>query len=343
MGYSMRNLAEDILRESSAPMSSKEIWAEAVKKGLVEKLGYKGNTPPELTLYNTINGDIRNNDEKSLFKKVSKNPALFFLRETDISEKQIDEKIAEIEEKENKEVVEIPQEKAAGKSAWSEAPLHAVLAMFLDDNDHFKCKVKTVRQQVSTRRKPNSSGETVKDEWQYPDLIGVYFPFSDYNDTTIRISGAMNTSMLKIFSFEMKLVIQPGNVRNYFFQAVSNSSWANEGYLVAPIVEGDASLMKELSLLSNSFGIGVIKLNLDNPKDSEILIPARAKEIIDVDMLDKLIERNPDVNDLFKAALNSSTIQKIVDDGVWDKVYSDEEYQRIITTKGPAELVSRKK
>ena len=37
----------------------------------------------------------------------------------------------------------------------------------------------------------------------------------------------------KLWSFEAKLLINRSNVRECFFQAVSNSSWANFGYLVA--------------------------------------------------------------------------------------------------------------
>lgn len=43
------------------------------------------------------------------------------------------------------------------------------------------------------------------------------------------------------------------------FQAVSNSSWANEGYLVV-LQEIDSEVLSELRRLNQSFGIGVIKL-----------------------------------------------------------------------------------
>ena len=45
------------------------------------------------------------------------------------------------------------------------------------------------------------------------------------------------------------------NYRESFFQAVSNSSWANEGYLVAAEIIQDDELLSELECLSIAFGI----------------------------------------------------------------------------------------
>jgi hypothetical protein len=76
----------------------------------------------------------------------------------------------------------------------------------------------------------------------------------------------------KLWSFEAKLLINRSNVRECFFQAVSNSSWANFGYLVAAEIGGTDTL-KELRMLFAAHGIGFIKLDVDNPADSQVLIP----------------------------------------------------------------------
>ena len=52
------------------------------------------------------------------------------------------------------------------------------------------------------------------------------------------------------------------NYREFFFQAVSNSSWANEGYLVAAEIIQDDELLSELECLSIAFGIGIIQLDI---------------------------------------------------------------------------------
>jgi hypothetical protein len=63
-----------------------------------------------------------------------------------------------------------------------------------------------------------------------------------------------------VFSFELKKSLSFGNLREAFFQAVSNSSWANEGYLVAAEISQDEDFLSELRRLSSSFGIGVVQL-----------------------------------------------------------------------------------
>lgn len=62
----------------------------------------------------------------------------------------------------------------------------------------------------------------------------------------------------------MKKTLNFTNLREYYFQAVSNSSWANEGYIVALDIDEDDSFLAELKRLNNAFGIGVIKLNAEN-------------------------------------------------------------------------------
>lgn len=80
---------------------------------------------------------------------------------------------------------------------------------------------------------------------------------------TLKKLKLFNEQPYKVFSFEMKQKLDLGNLRSEYFQAVSNSSWANEGYLVAPIITTEnEDFMSELTLLNNSFGIGVIKLNI---------------------------------------------------------------------------------
>jgi len=82
-------------------------------------------------------------------------------------------------------------------------------------------------------------------------------------------------------------------VRECFFQAVSNSSWANFGYLVAAEIGGQDTL-KELRLLFAAHGIGFIKLDADNPADSQVLIPARERDEIDWGMVNRLTMENKD-------------------------------------------------
>jgi len=91
------------------------------------------------------------------------------------------------------------------------------------------------------------------------------------------------------------LLVNRSNAREVWFQAVSNSSWANFGYLVAADIQESA--MKELRLLAASYGIGLIRLNAEDPSESEILIPARERPDIDWDACNRLAEENTDFRD----------------------------------------------
>lgn len=55
--------------------------------------------------------------------------------------------------------------------------------------------------------------------------------------------------------------------------------------------------MKELRLLSASYGIGLIRLDPQDPSESEILLPARERPNIDWDACNRLAQENTDFRD----------------------------------------------
>lgn len=64
-------------------------------------------------------------------------------------------------------------------------------------------------------------------------------------------------------------------------------------YLVTAEIGGTDTL-KELRMLFAAHGIGFIKLDVDNPADSQVLIPARERDEIDWDMANRLATENRD-------------------------------------------------
>jgi len=131
-------------------------------------------------------------------------------------------------------------------------------------------------------------------EWLHPDLVGVYFPVNDWEIGVIDLSKETGASVLRLYSFEVKRELGFGNLRESFFQAVSNSTWANEGYLAAALIDEDKEFKQELKRLSNAFGIGVIRLDINDPDSSEVIFQARYKSDIDWETVNKLAEENPD-------------------------------------------------
>lgn len=88
------------------------------------------------------------------------------------------------------------------------------------------------------------------------------------------------------------------NIREYFFQTVSNSSWANESYLSVVTIEDKA--YDEFTLLTRLHGVGLIKLNVENPDKSSIIIPATKRSDIDFGMVDKIFKENKSFQDFMK-------------------------------------------
>lgn len=101
---------------------------------------------------------------------------------------------------------------------------------------------------------------------------------------------------VRLWSFEVKKELNSSNVRKSFFQTVSNSSWANESYLVATTIS-DANVEQELRMLSALHGVGIILLNVENPTESEMMLPSKARTEIDWQSVNRILVENPDFKD----------------------------------------------
>lgn len=278
MAYSFLDLAEDVLGKALAPLTFQEIWEEAKSSGLEAKLKTKGKTP-----WNSLGAqlyvDVRDTPD-SKFIKVGKRPARFFLRsrESGISETLL-QKIG-IEE----------AEKPAPKTEYHERDLHPLLTYFVYANPTFSrgrsIYTKTIFHESSKRKGYN--------EWLHPDVVGVYFPLGDWKQDVIEFNQLLDKTSIRLFSFELKKSLTRANYRESFFQAVSNSSWAHEGYLVAAHVTQDDDLLAELERLSAAFGIGIVSLNLTDFDSSYVLFPARSRQVLDWETVNKLCEQNCD-------------------------------------------------
>ena len=125
------------------------------------------------------------------------------------------------------------------------------------------------------------------------------------------IIDSLKENAIKVFSFEMKIGITISNLRECFFQAVSNSSWAHEGYLVALNYDEDEELLSEMRRLSAAFGIGFIKLNPQNIEQSEMIIPAKPKDSVDWETINRLVEENSDFKDFVDSINDAIKLGKV--------------------------------
>ena len=262
-----KKLAELVLENAKKPLTPLEIWETAKQMGLSDKLGTTGKTP-WLTISAQIYVDIRDNP-KSPFYQYGSRPGRFFLNR--FKENFKPEEILEDEELEEETII---------KTKYNERDLHPLLVKFANAAPNFKAYVKTIYHENSTRNKKGLN------KWLHPDLVGVHLPFLDFDHSTLQVQKELYWTAVRFFSFEMKKELNIGNLRECYFQAVSNSNWANEGYLVAlKIIDEDGDLMSELRRLNNAFGIGIIKLNAQNINESEILLPSKIKQELDWKLL----------------------------------------------------------
>ena len=288
-------LAEMVIETTKRPLSYFEIWDEAVKSGLSKRVNTKGKTPWE-SIGAQVYVDIRDNPQ-SVFYQYSERPTKFFLK-----------KIQGIEP------VIVPEKKEI--VTYSERDLHPLLTRFVNGNQHFKAQVKTIYHESS------SGGKKGLNEWLHPDLVGVYLPFNDYDEVTLRVQKSLSMSSAKLFSFELKKELNFSNLRQYYFQAVSNSSWAHEGYLVAAKIAEDSDLIDELRRLNNAFGIGLIRLNRESLDESEILFQSQPKPELDWNTINRLIEENPNFKQFMIDVEEDLQLRKIK--GKYDEVLSEE-------------------
>lgn len=302
-------LAYETLKKIQTPLTDKQIWEKSQELGLqVESVG----KTPWKTIGARIYIDIKDNSQTK-FIKASSRPTLFFIKDVEINkaaEKKIEKEVAELENK---------------MAQYKEKDLHALLAYFLKVNPHFECVAKTINEKLSHK------GKKGENEWLHPDMVGIHFPFEDFNKKTVELIKMVSGVEYGLFSFEIKKNVTFSTLRQYYFQAVSNSSWANEGYLVALEYESDAALLEEMHRLANSFGIGFIKLNAEHVEESEILIQADYKDELDWDTINKLVENNRDFERFIENVKDDIQVGKIKSN--YDIVMSAEDLQEYIKQK----------
>jgi hypothetical protein len=311
------DIIERTIEKVATPLSAKEIWDKANELGTIGDYTTTGKTP-WATIAAYCYTDINNNGDASMIIQTSERPAQFFLR-------KLADKI-DIQKVQKQKDTEVAKKEKVETKKFNERDLHTLLVAFAMGDTHFRANLKTIFHETSNK------GTKGQNEWIHPDLVGVYFPFKDYKKETLEIQSHLTISSIKLFSFELKISLSFANLREYYFQAVSNSSWANEGYLVAININEDPAFRDELRRLSNAFGIGIIKLNTENVFESEILFPAAIKQAIDWDTVNRLANENSDFSDFLKFITEDCKLGKIKSE--YDKVLNLEELFKHIKEKG---------
>ena len=163
---------------------------------------------------------------------------------------------------------------------------------------------------IDERRSSNTRG-TRGNHWLFPDVVGLEDLTESWGPGMRKLAKVSAGRRAMLYSFEVKLKLNRSNVREHFFQTVSNSTWANYSYLVASEVRSDA--MEELRLLSSAHGVGLIQLDVNEPTDSQILIPAALRSDVDWSLLSRLAGENPDAKEFVELTHDFLAIGRLRD------------------------------
>lgn len=190
-------------------------------------------------------------------------------------------------QKSDSDEVAAAEEGASNRAAkTTESTLYPILCEYLWKD------LRVYSKRINEKRSSNTKGSR-GNWWLHPDVVGLVALGNQWRREIQDCVKECGDERVKLWSLEVKVLINRSNVRECFFQSVSNSSWANLGYLVAAEIEGKETL-EELRILAGAHGIGLIKLDCENPSESQVLIPARERVEIDWDTANRLATENGD-------------------------------------------------
>ncbi len=162
-----KELAKKVLEQAERPLSDKEIWERACGMGLdKERLSIIGKTIGK-TPYRTIGSDLRK-DEKQFYVARKEGKTFFYW----LKSREREFPPQETSNAEDDEQSECSDTAKKQKNSFHERVLHPLLVKFLSEDPNFRLLCKTIRHEECKKDKKG------KCEWNYPDIVGVYFPYN---------------------------------------------------------------------------------------------------------------------------------------------------------------------
>lgn len=275
-----------------------EIWKQACAKGLEQKLDSANPTKQALSVI--LRTELKKPNTPFFAK--SSNPTLFGIKGKHTQE-LTDEDAQAYQESQDE------TSQSEGNEGVKERDLHPLFVKFASENLGILCK--TIYHERSTK------GKAGKNKWLHPDIVGIDTnPYNFRSEKAFKFLEKSEIPHIRLYSFELKTCIGFGDFKQSYFQAVSNSSWAHEGYLVV-FSEVDDEIVETLRKLNSRFGIGLIKVGRDI-ESFEIVIPAK-QQSLDPFMIDELAKNNEDFENFLE-----SIFERGLTKFVFDEVLSDE-------------------
>lgn len=148
----------------------------------------------------------------------------------------------------------------------------------IDELEYYDAVVEWLRGNVKVdSRKLNhvTAKKAIKgiNQWRFPDIVGIRK--TDYDDSILKVASITGQKYFpEIWSFEVKKELAAGKLREYFFECLSNSGWANRRYVVIAIdlakrTKIEDEVISEFRKLSLRYHVGLIQITTMNTKISE--------------------------------------------------------------------------
>lgn len=273
-----------ILGEKKIPLSFNEIWEIVDQKNYKEKCtDFKNDRKKELLL--KLINDVDNNSG-SVFKRLGYHRSKFIMKE---------------DEHDNLPTRrELYENKSQSENIDCKDIEHKLSAYL---NTYVNLYTKTISYKID-----KVTNYTL---WLHPFMAGVYFPEKESRGYA-ELKKEIGKSVI-LYSFEIIKNLGFHNLRESFFQALSTSIWANKSYMIAIDIEdeNEPDFQAEFEKLSNKYGVGLIKLNVERPDASDIIYTATYNKDIDGRMIDKLTEESRNYNIFLESVekwLNNGTV-----------------------------------
>ncbi|WP_104637590.1 hypothetical protein [Helicobacter felis] len=272
----------EVLKIMGAPVAVMEVYHKAQElhqRGKIKNMFQWGGKTPRSTCESRIYTALKDTPDKLPFIKVQDKPkVLIALKSSPLPMPK-----------------PAPKEQPPKEPVCKERDLHPRLSYIA--YHQWGLYTKTIYHEESKKSKKGM------DKWIYPDMVGVSFAYKDFESPNVRsFIKKFDTLPIKLVSFELKRELDLASCREAYFQAISNSSWAHAGYLVAGTLDrNNKDLMELLKQLNQSFGIGVIVLDIERIEQSAVLLSAKEKENLDYQTLAKLAQRNENFDKFLKS------------------------------------------
>ncbi len=187
-------LGKKVLEQAERPLSVKEIWERACEMGLDKERPSIGKTPR-----NSFEIAIREDEKQFYVARKKGRSYCYWLKSREGEFPPQETPDAKEEDDEQSECSDATEKQ---KTSFNERDLHPLLVKFLDKDPNFNLQCKTIYHE---KCKKTSAGKAL---WNYPDIVGVYFPQNDrhknYKIETLEFLHNTGQNSYKLFPLSLK-------------------------------------------------------------------------------------------------------------------------------------------